>query len=206
MDLIKPGDIVSISHYSGLSPFKSVVVDVRGDTVLLRLTKEFAIMNFLEGDPVVFGIEKGEDVLMGGCNITGLSPRENMVELKVENLEVGTERRQCERYPVSLYADVKTRNCKKKQLAIIKNISCYGMLIYSKGDFLAGEQLEVDIYMDKTVVHLKTNITRKEQGRHYFEYGLEILYENRNSLNFMKDYIKRLEQEQIDAIRRLSKS
>jgi len=203
MNLIKQGDIVSIHHYSGINPFKSVVMEINSDTILLKLAKEFAVMNFLEGDPVVLGLERGDEIIIIGCNISEIRPKQDIIELKIDKLDEGSEKRQWERYPVSIYADIRTKNCRKKSIATIKDLSCYGMLIYSKTDFPLHEQLEIDIYMEKTMIFLKTNIARKVQSKNYFEYGLGILYEDSNSLNYMKDYLKKLRQEQVESIRKL---
>ncbi len=203
METFKAGDIISVRHYSGISPFKSIILEANENSVLVKLTKEFAIMNFLEGDPVVFGTEKGDRVIIVGCNIGEIRPKEDIIELKIDKVEEDAQKRQWERFPVSLFADVRSRDSRKKQVATIKDISHYGMLIYSKADYPVNEQVEVDIYMDKSMVFLKANIARKAERKHYFEYGVGILYEDSSSLNFMKEYIKRLMQEQEEAIRKL---
>lgn len=203
MDRLKPGDAISISHYSGISPFKSIILGLDSETIDLRLTKDFAVMNFLEGDPVVLGFEDEKDVYIFGCNVQTIKSREAVVVLKVDKIDKGAEKREYERYPVSLYADLRLRDNRKKHIATIKDISYYGMLVYSKADLPVNEQLEVDIYMDKKMVFLRANIVRKVQKAHYMEYGLGIMYEDSNSLNFMKDYIKRLMLEQEQAIRKM---
>ncbi|MCX7711373.1 MAG: PilZ domain-containing protein [Clostridia bacterium] len=203
MDTIKPGDIVAINHYSGINPYKSVVLDVQPEFMKVKLAKEFAVMSFIVGDPAVVGIQKSDGIALKGCNVLGLKTKEDTIELKIDKLETGAENRQWERYPVSIYTDIRTRECKKKQIGIIKDMSYYGMMIYSKADLPVNEQLEVDVYMDKHIVFLKTNIARKIQSEHYFQYGLSIVYEDSSSLNYMKDYIKRITQEQEEQIRKV---
>ncbi|MCX7923827.1 MAG: PilZ domain-containing protein [Clostridia bacterium] len=205
MDNINAGDVISIRHYSGVSPFKSIVLDVdeQNYVIHIKLTKDFAIMNFLEGDPVVIGYQLEEKVFIFGGNIGNIQPREAVVEIKVDKVEAEAEQRKSERHPVSLYADVRAKDDRKKYLATIKDMSYYGMLIYSKANYEQGQDLEVDIFMDKTMIFLKANIVRKTQNTNYFEYGVGIRYEDSNSLTYMKDYIKRLVESQEQLIRKL---
>ncbi len=202
MDL-KVGDVISIKHYSGINLFKSVVVSVDGDVVKVRLTKDFTMLNFLEGDPLVFGVESYGEVHLVGCNITRIDCKNNTVEAIIDKVDTGANQRMYERFPVSLYSDIRTKFSKKKHLAIIKDISTYGMLIYCKSDFPIGEQIEVDIYMEKIMVFLKSDIMRKKESTHYIEYGLRIIYEDINSMNFIKEYIRRIKEAQEDSIRKM---
>lgn len=204
MNGIKEGDIISVRHYSGLSPFKSIVMSISEDVVTVKLTKDFAVMNFLEGDPVVLCYEINDEVNVYGCNIEKIHIREDIVELSIDKVDLNAvNQRYHERFPVSLYADICAKDSRKKQLATIKDLSYYGMLIYSKADVQLNEQLEVDIYMEKTIIFLKGNVVRKVQKENFIEYGLGIVYEDGHSLNFMKDYIKRLKEDQEELIRRL---
>ena len=202
MDL-KVGDVISIKHYSGINPFKSVVVSVDGDVVKVRLTKDFTMLNFLEGDPLVFGVESYGEVHLVGCNITRIDCKNNTVEAIIDKVDTGANQRMYERFPVSLYSDIRTKFSKKKHLAIIKDISTYGMLIYCKSDFPIGEQIEVDIYMEKIMVLLKSDIMRKKEITHYNEYGLRIIYEDINSMIFIKEFIRRIIEAQEDSIRKM---
>lgn len=206
MNHIKVNDVVSVKHYSGINPFKSIVVGIDGDVVRVKLTKDFTLLNFLEGDPLVFGVESDGEVYMVGSNIVNIDSKEGIVEAVIDKFESGSEQRMYERFPVSLYSDVRTKLSKKKHLAIVKDISFYGLLIYCKSDFSINEQIEVDIYMEKTMVFLKGEIMRKKQGTNYIEYGLRILYEDANSMYFIKDYLKRLKDSQEESIRKIKES
>lgn len=206
MNHIKVNDVVSVKHYSGINPFKSIVVGIDGDVVRVKLTKDFTLLNFLEGDPLVFGVESDGEVYMFGSNIVIIDCKEGIVEAVIDKIESGAEQRMYERFPVSLYSDVRTKLSKKKHLAIVKDISFYGMLIYCKSDFAVNEQIDVDIYMEKTMVFIKGEIMRKKQGTNYIEYGLRILYEDTNSMNFIKDYLKRLKEAQEESVRKIKDS
>ncbi len=200
---LQKDDIIAVRHYSGLSPFKSIIMEVDESTVTVKLTKEFALMNFLVGDPVVFGYESGEDIYIYGSIIEEIDVSKNIVKLKIDKVDIEANRRKAERYPVSLYADIKLRESGKKYLATIKDISYYGMLVYTKAELEIGELLDVAIYMEKSMVFFNTNIIRKNIGPSFYEYGLGIIYTDTNSLNLMKEYLKRLQAEHEDAIRKL---
>ena len=200
---IKDGTVISVRHYSGLSPFKSVVLEATENTITIKLAKEFAVMNFLDGDPVVFGTVSGNEVHIVGCNIIKVNPKEGILQLAIDKVESDAEKRQYERFPVSLYADVRIRDSRKKYLAIIKDISYYGMLVYSKESLEINEQMDIDIYLDKTMIFLKGSVARKDKNPNYFEYGLKITYEDANSLNYVRDYLKRLKESQEDSVRKM---
>ncbi|OPZ83585.1 MAG: PilZ domain protein [Firmicutes bacterium ADurb.Bin419] len=203
MNLIKNGDIVSVRHYSGVNPFKSIVVDSDEDHVKIKLTKDFAIMNFLEGDPVVIGVESEGNVKIFGCKIVEINIKDGIIEVSVDKIDSEAEQRRHERFPVSLYADVRVKMDKKKHLAAIKDISFYGMLIFSKSEFSVGEELELDIYMEKNMLFLKCEVMRKVPGDVYNKYGVRIIYRDVNSMNFVKEYLKRLKEVQEETIRKM---
>ncbi len=203
MELLKNGDIVSVRHYSGVSPFRSIVVDSDEDSMKIKLTKDFAIMNFLEGDPVVVGVESKGNVKIFGCKIVEINLKDGIIEVNVDKIESEAEQRRHERFPVSLYADVRVKTNRKKHLAAIKDISFYGMLIFSKSDFSVGDEIELDIYMEKNMLFLKCEILRKVPGEVYNNYGLRIVYEDVNSMNFVKEYLRRLKEAQEEAIRKI---
>lgn len=203
MEHIKNGDIVSVHHYSGLNPFKSIVIDKSEYSLKIKLTKDFAIMNFLEGDPVVIDMELQDEVEIFGCKISTICVEDATIEVIVDKIDTEAEQRKHERFPVSLYADVRVKMGRKKHLATIKDISYYGMLIFSKSDFFVGDEIDLDIYMEKRIIFLKCEILRKVSNSVYNKYGLRIIYEDVNSMNFVRDYLKRLKEAQKESVRKM---
>lgn len=204
-EFIHIGDTISICHYSGISPYKCAVLDVNSEILTVRILKDFAVRSFLEGDPVIFGIDHMGEMMVFGCNIQSIRVKEDILLISVDLLEPGAENRQAERYPVSMCADIRIKNENKKPLAAIKDISYYGMLVYCQADIPENDSIEVDIYLDKNMLFLKAVVMRKKKTPNHFEYGLGIKYDDSNSLNYMKDYIKRLRQDQIEMIRKAKK-
>jgi len=117
------------------------------------------------------------------------------VVFQIDTIEPGSELRLHERKPVSLYADIRKRGKDKKHLATIKDISIFGLKIYTKESFSVNDILEIDMYMQPKVIFLKAVILRKKSHEDFFEYGLRIEYERFETLNFIKDYIKGLSEE-----------
>lgn len=200
---LKAGDIVTIKHYSGISAAKYIVLDMTEDTIKIKLSREFAQLSLLEDDPVVLGFEREDTVNIFGCNVIAVDPSEGVVELKADRPDTGADSREHERYPVSLYADIRLRDTRKKQLAIIKDISLYGVLAYSKSDITPGDAVDLEIFTDKSVMFVSANTVRKTQLQKYKVYGMNIIYPDQTSINTMRDYIKKLRQEQEEQIRRI---
>lgn len=73
---IKPGDIVSLSHYSKPFQIKSIVLDVTreisDDVLSIKVTKQFAEANLLEGDPAVLGLERSGQVYLTNCYVNAV--------------------------------------------------------------------------------------------------------------------------------------
>lgn len=205
MNFLKQGDSISIRHYSGISAYGSTILGIDNDNMHVRLKKEFAVMNFLEGDPLVFGYESDGHVFIGGSNVLNIDVKKDTMIFKIDKFEAGAEKREHERIPVSIYADVQDRSKRQKFHATVKDISCYGMFIYSKANFKLNDQIEVDIHFDKSIRFFKTSVVRKIESPHYFQYGLNIVYEGSSQLGLMKEYIKRLEREQKEHIIKMKK-
>jgi hypothetical protein len=71
--------------------------------------------------------------------------------------------------------------------------------------FEENDIMDIDIFMKKRVIFLKVKVQRKIPDKNYFKYGMTIIYENINTMNFMSSYIKSLKQEQDNIVRELKK-
>lgn len=200
MDLIKSGDDITVRHYSSIKSFQSTVVEIQQDKIEIQLAKDFILMGFLIGDPIVLGIEKDQKMHVIGCDINKIKSKEKRLELIVDKTEEEASQRRYQRVPVSLYSDLRSKFENKKCLGLIKDISHYGMLIYSKADFKVAEKIEIDIYMDKRMIFLKAEIMRKISKESYIQYGMRIIYEDVKAMHSMQEYLKEQEQKQIELL------
>ncbi|HOV24788.1 MAG TPA: PilZ domain-containing protein [Pseudobacteroides sp.] len=192
---LKVDKVVLVSHYSAVKPFRCDIIDSSDSSITLRLTRQFPVLNFREGDPAVITIKEQDNIIKIGCNVISIDSRRNILKFQIDTIEPGSELRLHERKPVSLYADIRKRGKDKKHLATIKDISIFGLKIYSKESFSVNDILEIDLYMLQKVIFLKAVILRKISHEDYFEYGLRIEYERFETLNFIKDYIKSLSED-----------
>ncbi len=195
---INPGEIVSIRHYSSQNPFKSIVQCTGTGSITLKFTREFSSLNCINGDPIVIGFEKSGDVYVASCSILELKAKEGIIIVKPDSVDVLSDRRVFERFPVSFYADIKMKNNKSKHPSIVKTMSLGGILICSKSDLDDNHELEIDIYMDNTTLSVGALIVRKSHSENAYEYGLKTIYRDYSSQNSIKLYLQILKQDVSD--------
>ena len=192
---IKPGDIVSVAHYSEINPFQSVVLEVSENEVLLNLPKKFSVYNLFEGDPAVLGFQTGLDIYAAECSIQSINAKNSSVALRIDNTEHIKEKRIFERFPVSLYADMIPQDGVKK-VAYIRNISLDGLSIVSKSDLSVGEKISFDTYIDNRVLKFSGTVMWKVKSSGNFQYGIKTIFEDFNTKNSLRLYLNILKDEQ----------
>lgn len=197
-----PGDIVTVRHYSFLNVFKSTILSVEGPVVSLKLTRESSIACFMAGDPIVLGCEDCENIRISGGRIAALDIGGEALHVHLDVLEEDARNRLYERFPVSLYADVRPREIRKKVFALVKDISFYGMLIFSSENLFRTQKLDIDIYLDREIMSQKGEIVRKFEGPLYYEYGLKLLHNGPLRYNHIKNFVKKSQSEHISKFNR----
>lgn len=203
---IKAGEQVYINHYSRKQPSSSYILDAAGNSVKIKLTKDFTVLDLFEGDPVIIGYEYEGEAFICECIITEIDTKDNTVTLEIKEDNSLSDKRLSENYPVSIYSDIKMKDSKKRNAAIVKNINLTGMSVYSRHDMENGDEIEIDVYLDKRVVSLKSVILWKSQVSGYIEYGLKIIYSDFNDKNLMKLYLQMLKEDQYKAIGNIKNS
>lgn len=198
-------ELVCIHHFSSLVPYKGYIAESEQDGLKVKLAGESAEKNFQKGDPMVLGYEQSEQIYICGCSVKYIDRIVGTVELEVDRVDSDAALRQYERFPVSLCADMKIHDSRKKNLATVKDISCYGMRVYAKADIPIGEKVDIGIYMDKNIVFVSAVIVRKQKKTGYFDYGLSIVYDSSTTQNMVREYTKKLKQEQEEGVRKLKK-
>src|SRR3989339_588595 len=124
MDIdVKIGDDILVRHYSNRSAVKSKIVKIDNNLISIKVEKTAKAWDYLINDPVVIMILNNSIFFSISCNIIAIKVKEELIEVLVDDIRSNDDRRQEERYPVSLYADIKERDTKKKYFATIKNIS-----------------------------------------------------------------------------------
>lgn len=194
---IESGVVVTIRHYSMLNVFKSIVQKKDGQAIQIRLPKECLKTVFLAGDPIVLAYEVGNSAEIKGGRILEFIKDQELLIFSADTPDEGIVMRSYERYPVSLYADYRVAEglSNKKSFALIKDISDYGLLIYSNESHFKGLQLNMDIYLTRDILTLSAEIVRKADYNGMFEYGLKIKHNGPTVFNHIKNYVKKSQQE-----------
>lgn len=200
---IKTGKVVYISHYSRKQASETTILDASDSSLKIRLTKDFVAFDLFEGDPVVIGYGYDGEAYICECIITEINKGSGNITLQIKECSPLSDKRLSENYPVSIYSDIKIKDSKKRYAAIVKNMNLTGMNVYSKHEMNDGEEIEIDVYLDKRVVSLRAAIIWKNTTSGYTEYGLKIIYSDFNDKNHMKLYLQLLKEDQYKAISNL---
>lgn len=198
--LISTGSVITVRHYSLINVFKGMVLDIKGNSVTIKLPRECLRTEFLEWDPLVVAYEADkEKVEITGARVTGANMENGQLAFVEDELDEGMKLRSYERYPVSLYADFRHNGVygNRKFYALVKDISEYGMLIYTEESMVKGQRLELDIYLNRDILSLSAEIVRKFEYGRYLGYGLRIKHSGAIIFNHIKNVVKKAQQEHI---------
>jgi hypothetical protein len=196
--IINPGVIVTVRHYSLLNIFKSAVSDASDSEVSLKVSKEFSIVNFLIGDPIVIAFVENEKVNIIGGRLVKISPVDELLVMKIDVLEAEAKDRLYERFPASHYAGIRIVDTGKKCSALVKDVSNYGLYIFCSEDLYKGQVLDIDIFLTRDILSLKAEVVRKNEGITTFEYGMKIVHNGPIVFNRIKDFIRKTHDEHIN--------
>lgn len=203
--ILRVGEVVLVSHYSGMHPFKGVITEVvSNNDVTFKLPKELSITNINEGDPIVIVYEQNSGIYFCECTILNITQEDRNVRIKIDNIDIISDQRVIERFPTSIYVEIKIKGSKKRDIGLMKNISSKGMAVISKMELNEGDAVEFDICVEDTVVLLNANVIWKIQGVYNFEYGLSIVSHDPHTDALIKEYMHLLKIEQEKYIRELS--
>ncbi len=191
------GTVVTVRHYSMIGLFSAIVNDVNERSITIKLPKECAKATFLAGDPIVTSYEADAKVYIRGGRVLDYNRRDELLEYAEDVFDEGSRLRSYERFPVSLYADYRVAETlgNKKHLALVKDISDYGLMIYSKESHFKGLTLIMDIYLTRDILSLNAEIVRKVEHEDYFEYGLKIKHNGPIVFNHIKTFVKKEQDE-----------
>lgn len=198
--LIGSGSVITVRHYSLINVFKGVVLDATDNTATIRLPRECLRTVFLKGDPLVVAYESEEEkVQITGARIIDVKMEKEQLVLAEDQKNEGIELRSHERYPVSLYADFRHNGVggNRKFYALVKDISEYGMLIYTEESLFKGLRLDLDVYLNRDILSLSAEIVRKFEYGSYFGYGLRIRHSGAVIFNHIKNVVKKAQEEHI---------
>lgn len=192
------GTVIAVRHYSMISVFTSIVANVQDQLVEIKLPKDCQKSMFVKGDPVVVAYESGEATEIKGGRIMDYKKNEGMLSYMedVDDKEK-ISMRSFTRFPVSLYADYRVVEelGHKKNYALVKDISEFGLMIYSTESHFKGLRLNMDIYLTREILNLTSEIIRKVEHDGYYEYGLRIKHNGPYVFSQIKNYVRKSQEE-----------
>ncbi|MDP4092163.1 MAG: PilZ domain-containing protein [Bacillota bacterium] len=192
---IKPGYVVSLNYYSSMSPLSSLVTEVKDNLITLKLTKDFAAYNLFEDEPVTMGYEDEGSIYLSSCIITSINPGSRTVTVEADNFDVITDKRINQRFPVSLYAYMKSNSTSGNPILIVKNISVEGFKVISKDDIDIDNDFDMELSIGNTILPVRVKVIWKFQHDQNFEYGFKVISANFQTVNLLKQSIKILKDE-----------
>jgi hypothetical protein len=195
---LKEGTVVTMRHYSMINVFISIVDEIRNGEIVARLPKECQKAVFLADDPLVTVYELDEKAVIRGGQIVDYIREPGLLIYKEDVFDEGSKLRSYERFPVSLYADYRVVDTlgSRKYYALVKDISDYGLMIYTKEEHFKGHKLGLDIYLARDILSLTAEIVRKVDHAGYYEYGLKIKHSGPVVFNQIKNFVRK-EQEEL---------
>lgn len=193
------GRVVTMRHYSMINVFDSIVDKIEGDRIVVKLPKECQKATFLEGDPLVTAYELDEKPVIKGGRVLEYKRYESLLAYREDVPDEGSRLRSYERHPVSLYADYRVADTMghRKYFALVKDISDYGLMVYSKEEHFKGHRLNFDIYLARDILSLTAEIVRKVDHGGYYEYGLKIRHNGPIVFNQIRNFVRKEQEELI---------
>lgn len=203
--MLKVGSVITIRHYSMTSVFESIISDIRTYSIEVRLPKECMNTVFLPGDPLAVAYEVGNSAEIKGGMIIDFNRQDELLAFSEDTYDEGMRMRSYQRFPVSLYADYRVieEYVNKKCFALVKDISEYGLLVYSRDDHFKGMKMCLDIYLTRDILSLTAEIVRKVERDGFYEYGLKIKHEGPYVFNHIKNFVKKSENELLGRYTRI---
>lgn len=192
---------IVMQHYSSVNFYKGALLTKIDRTLSVKIPRQPVNGCFNVGDPVVCGMDYGGGkILIQSCAVKKINIGESTMELEIDKKGFSREKRSYERVCTSFYADVRLKTNSKRYRAIVKDISIYGMQIFTQENLSLNQQIDMDVYMGKELVYLKCRIVRKVECDNRFIYGLSIIYSDNGTRLFMEDYLKRIKMVKQNAL------
>lgn len=201
-------DNIVLRHYNKLKPINCTVIsgDVNKIFTVQADEGDKAGAEIYKGDPVLIGILKNdESVQINGGIVIGATPEEDKyIICSNENINIAKEleKRKYDRYPVSLFGDVKAMATNRREDACIKDISYSGMCIYSTGDFEVNDIVEINLYLSNSVTRFDGTVIRKALNFGRNEYGIQIVHRDKVAMDAAMSVIFNLIQGENELINR----
>lgn len=193
---IQSPELLVIRHYSYLKPIPCTVVSGNTNSFFtVKMLEPANIENsIIKGDPLIFGsLDEKDNVVLHGGNVIAFVEAEGNIVITPDKIFDGSDRRQYERFPVSLSGNlVYYGDTKKRSHAFLKDMSYSGFRLYSNADLSEGDEVEVDVFLHNNMLNVSAKVVRKSvfYGRH--EYGVQVIFRDKGSIYATQDFMDKL--------------
>ena len=185
----KETDILALRHYSRLKPINCNIVSGSTDSFFTVKINDPIDIDLKKGDPVTFGKLENESnaKILGGFVISASS---NNIVISSDSNKFEIESKKNERYPVSIYGNIKF-GLKKQSMSTIwvKDISCDGLRILTDAILGLNEDIEIDLFNQNNLLNLECKVVRRSSSYDRNEYGLEIKFRDKNAIFGLREYL-----------------
>ncbi len=176
-------------HHSSETAFVAKELEYQENTHKYVLKSMPLFFLFQEFEPIVVIRVDGEHIKVHGGNVLKYDPTEQIIEIIVDDLKGIEQMRLYKRYPASCFVDLKERDSKKRHGAIIKDLSKYGLKIYSKAEIEMYTLVEINISFGQAMYFLDATIMSKNIIGQFNEYGLSVSGSDIQSTKELKNFL-----------------
>ncbi|HEX3029336.1 MAG TPA: PilZ domain-containing protein [Clostridia bacterium] len=203
---IEKQEILSLRHFFQLRPVSCIVVSGGIDSFFTAKTLEPFKMSkcMLKGDPLIIGaLQSNNDIEITGGRVIAINDSEGHILVSPDKIYYDVERRENERYPVSLAASVSCHETDEKHAdGFVKDMSYAGFCIYSDAELKVGYNIEVDIFLHNSIFSIGGTIIRKSVSYGRNEYGVQSVYKDRNAIYATRDFLDKLMVNEKEVIKK----
>ena len=197
--------VVSIRHYSQLKPLACTIVNGNPESFFTVKFADSAMAGYeiIKGDPIIYGAMENDNFAINGGNVIAYVEPEGNIVISPDKVFNIAERRQYERFPVSLFGSL-TRHAsgKKRFHAYIKDMSYSGFRLYSEVDLNVGDSIEVDIFLHNSMLNVAGTIMRKSVFYGRNEYGIQIVFRDKSAIYATQEFLDKLLSSETELLRK----
>lgn len=180
-----------VFHYSIKKPVLGNIVKKSEDEATLELPLKNLKENINIGDPMVIicNVDNGDYQILG-CHVTDIFNGTGTIDVKINPELKGENHRLYERLPISICADIKDDERKRRYSGVLKDISKNGLLLCIKDTIPVNSHVEINIIFGNAIVFLKGCIVRMNEKPYCNCYGLHIPNDDVLSMNNLYKFFK----------------
>jgi hypothetical protein len=200
---IQPNEIVSIKHYSHKYSFKTTVIKTFKEYVYLELVKEFLHTDISQYDPVVMTTENNTNIKISAGIIETISRSNHSIEIQYNGTAFYSIDKEKETLPASEYGYITIPENRKKISVSISNLSVYNIKLLSIDNLPLNMMYDLSLCACDNVIFLNSTAIHKTDFINFFEYNMSIQYDEKVTIQYIKDLIHYNKIEHTSSIRRM---